>query len=164
MTKKIKILVTVKIVTLACLFMCTLNVSAKIKRFVGPHDWGHATLYVGTNENVMIYDQGVTEVVVDDGLFVAIPQKDGTHKYYELQYPRICARDGGPAHLPKDPSVFIGDQVSLVASAAAGVKYPSSIVSGIKSLPDGTVLPIGCKFFFWVSGRGNYNLGEIALK
>lgn len=126
----------------------------------------HETWYLGSNEVEFLYHKhGGGQI--DDGLFVAI--RDGGryagYSYYEIRHPFIGVIDGGPAYLPDDPS---GLPVSGFYAIASG--YGSNhnglhrYGRGGPELPDGSRIPIGSKFFYWLSGGGNFNLVASVLE
>jgi len=154
---------------LTCMLVGCVGLSGKVTISVGWHGhepWynKHYTFYLGSNEKALIYDQYAPGAKVDDGFFVAVPQGDGVYEYYEMLHHRAGGRDGGPAYLPKDPSALPKDSEGLIVSHYMKAKYPSFASWGMRGLPNGTLLPIGCKFFFWVSGGGWCNLGNYVIQ
>lgn len=135
----------------------------------------HETWYVGSNEKALRYNKNAPGAFVEDGLFVAMP--DGGpysgYTYYELRHPSIGKRDGGPAYLPPNPQVFPPSGDYKIASGGSAYGYQAQVIDPvgnsivfdsknggpISELPDQTIIPIGSKFFFWVSGAGSYNMG-----
>ncbi|MCA9357576.1 hypothetical protein KC872_05170 [Candidatus Kaiserbacteria bacterium] len=134
---------------------------------------GHyETWYLGSNEQAFQYNKYGTGGWVDDGLFVAIPDGGAYngYSYYELQHPRAGWIDGGPAHLPKNPGALPVNGYFPIArrghchhNSGPHVPPPTEHITvsnrgHIPELPDGSLIPIGSKFFFWVSGGGGFQL------
>lgn len=162
------------IIILLVTFLNTVSLTARVVmnqsfRHGVPGNGYHETWFLGSNEQAFLYHQYGVGAVVDDGLFVAI--KDGGpyegYSYFELNHPITGAVDGGPAHLPNNP----GDlEISghRILSNGYNHKAPNGMFAiwrgGVPRLPDATHIPIGSKFFFWISGGGNFQLGASVIE
>lgn len=129
----------------------------------------HETWFLGSNEQALLYHQYGAGATVDDGLFVAI--KDGGpyggYSYFEINHPLTGYIDGGPAHLPYNPGDF---EISGHRILSYGYNHtaPNGMFAiwrgGVPPLPNGTRIPIGSKFFFWISGGGDFQLGTSIIE
>lgn len=161
--------ITILIIFLLNMFYLTANVIMHLK----PHTPGlgyHQTWFIGSNEEVLIYDENVEGAEVDDGLFVAI--KDGGpyqgHSYFEIKHPILGAIDGGPAHLPYYPGNLKSSLDPHILSEGFDYHPPKDMFAvwrnQISPLPNGKIIPKGSKFFFWISGGGHFTLGTSVLQ
>lgn len=128
----------------------------------------HETWFLGSNEETLKYHKygGGT---VDDGLFVAIPDggRYGGYSYYEMQHPVTGVIDGGPAYLPLNPGNFPVSGFYAVAQGHYMDKRPNFARAWRGRLPelaDGSVIPIGSKFFYWMSRGGSFSLTAAVLE
>ena len=132
----------------------------------------HETWYIGSNEKAFKYTQHVKDQINDSGgLFIAINDGgpyDG-YSYYEIRvrthtWPKA---EGGPAYLPPNPRDFPmnGDYPVARINSCSGPNiqpHPDSLVVSdngqLPELPKEKIVPIGSKFFYWLSNRGFFVL------
>ncbi len=134
------------------------------------------TWYIGYNENFHYYNRDMPGTVIDDGVFVAVPDGTGPYNgysYYEIVHRYTGGTDGGPAALPIDPKAFLErlKNTNTQNNIPAPIDYYGRDGSfpglakfhvwrqHLPSLPQGAILPPECLFFFWVSRGGWYTLG-----
>lgn len=137
---------------------------------------GHQTWYLGSNEVPLLYNKHAPGSFVDDGLFVAIPDGGpyGGYSYFEIYHPRRGFRDGGPAFLHPRPGELPKDGCYKIASSPhaschsgevqpvpGAIKFPGT---KIPEFPNGTRIPTGARFFFWVSGGGKFQIGAYFIQ
>lgn len=137
---------------------------------------GHQTWYLGSNEVPLLYNKYAPGSFVDDGIFVAIPDggKYGGYSYFEICHPRRGGRDGGGACLHPRPGELPKDGYYKIAGSHHAVCHPGVVqpVRGyipypgtrIGELPNGSKIPTGSRFFFWVSGGGSFQMGEYFIQ
>lgn len=166
------ILVCIGLITPAMLFG-EFTRSMGFAGFGGP---GHQTWYLGSNEVPLRYNKHAPGSFVDDGLFVAIPDGGpyGGYSYFELRHPRRGRIDGGPAFLHPRPGELPKDGLHKIAGSHHAIHYPGVVAAvpgairypgtPIHELPNGSRIPTGSRFFFWVSGGGRFHMGEYFIQ
>lgn len=144
----------------------------------GFNSFGYQTWYLGSNEQLLRFNKYGHGGWVDDGLFIAIPDGGpyGGYSYFELKHPRQGAIDGGPAHLPPSPGEYPVSGLSLISRSGYSSYYGGPRINPpagsltisyrgqIAELPNGADIPIGSRFFFWVSGGGGFGISTEILK
>ena len=128
----------------------------------------HETWYLGSNEEVFQYHKygGGT---VDDGLFVAIYDGGayGGYSYYEIKLPVTGQIDGGPAYLPNNPGNYAVSGFNIIANGKKHGErdgFRKTWRDWVPELPDGSIIPIGSKFFFWISRGGSFSLTDAVFE
>ena len=173
---------TMKIInSFLILLLAASSVEAKIamvQKLTGFCNGNFETWYIGSNEQAIRFNKKASGGIVDDGLFVAV-EDGGPYEgfsYFDLVHPIGGVIDGGPAQLPPNPGTLPMSGHFPVARRGncrynSGPPIPAekgSLVVGrrgqLKDFPDGAILPIGSKFFFWVSGGGSYNLSSYIVE
>lgn len=133
--------------------------------------------------NVNAVDSHGNPAVIDDGIFVAVPDGGafGGYTYWALGFKYIGGMDGGPAFLPANPGEFIEASPGYSYHKAYNYNPFHTKIDGyfrtrgllgdmprysdawndaidVKPLPNGAILPKGTLFFWWVSGGGSFNI------
>ena len=141
---------------------------------------GHQTWYLGSNDVPLRYNKYAPSSVVDDGLFVAIPNGGpyGGYSYFEIKHPRTGLRDGGPVYLHPRPGELPVDGYYKIASSGPANCHGGPVITPVAGsirisrlfklktpeLPNSSIIPIGSRFFFRVSGGGSFQMGEYFIQ